>query len=184
MTYSPTRSKDVDTDRFIANLYEQYSRLMYKEIYDILQNTWDTEDVMQNAVIKLIGAVETLRTLSRVKLVNYIITTSRNAAFDMLRARRRMQTYSFDELMDSDCDAMGSGERVVEERLLLQMNQKLIWEVWRNLPLEVKTVLQAKYILKQSDEEISKTLGVKPSSVRMVLTRARRCFRKQLASLE
>lgn len=36
-----------DDDReFMADLYRTYHRLLYKEIYEIVQDSWNTEDLM------------------------------------------------------------------------------------------------------------------------------------------
>ena len=49
----------------------------------------------------------------------------------------------------------------------------VLWRVWPQL-------LEDKYVLNMSDAEIASALGVKPSSVRMLLTRARSKARKAI----
>ena len=39
--------EDDDDREFMAALFIQYQRLLYKEIHDILKNPWNTEDVLQ-----------------------------------------------------------------------------------------------------------------------------------------
>ena len=51
-----------DSDRvFMETLFLEYQRLMYSEINKILQNAWDTEDVMQATLVKLIDKIPDLR---------------------------------------------------------------------------------------------------------------------------
>ena len=44
-----------ENDRaFVAELYLQYNRLMYSEIYKIIHDPWATEDLVQTILEKLI----------------------------------------------------------------------------------------------------------------------------------
>lgn len=43
-----------DDDReFMADLYRTYHRLLYKEIYEIVQDSWNTEDLIKNYFIDI-----------------------------------------------------------------------------------------------------------------------------------
>ena len=46
--------------------------------------------------------------------------------------------------------------------------------VWDKLDPRSQYVLEARYILDKTDDEIADFLGIKPDSVRMALTRARK----------
>ena len=45
----------------MSSLFIEYERLLYKEIYEILNNPWDTEDVLQKTLVKLIEKIPDLR---------------------------------------------------------------------------------------------------------------------------
>ena len=49
----------------------------------------------------------------------------------------------------------------------------VLWRVWPQLDSRTRQLLEDKYVLNMSDAEIASALGVKSSSVRMLLTRAR-----------
>ena len=53
-------------------------------------------------------------------------------------------------------------------------------KIWPRLPEEDRLALEAKYILQLDDRQIARQLGIKPASVRMRLTRARRLARKEM----
>ena len=59
------------------------------------------------------------------------------------------------------------------------MRQKKKSEFAKN-PLEDKILLEQKYILRWKDAEIAEPLQIKPESVRMRLTRAKRNLMKEL----
>ena len=52
--------EDNDDREFMASLFVQYQRLLYKEIYAILKNPWNTEDIMQATLVKLIDKIQEL----------------------------------------------------------------------------------------------------------------------------
>lgn len=56
----------------------------------------------------------------------------------------------------------------------------VLWRIWPQLDSRTRQLLEDKYFLNMSDAEIASALGVKPSSVRMPLTRARSKARKAI----
>ena len=69
---------------------------MYSEINKILQNAWDTEDVMQATLVKLIDKIPELRRKEKKKLINYIITASKNTALNYLRDNKHKALIAYD----------------------------------------------------------------------------------------
>ena len=59
---------------------------------------------------------------------------------------------------------------------ILQAHQKKekIFSIWHSLDGEKRLLLEQKYILRWSDEELANQLGIQPQSVRMRLTRTKR----------
>lgn len=62
----------------------------------------------------------------------------------------------------------------VEEQAILSQQKQSLAKIWPRLAQEDRLALEAKYILQLNDKEIARQLGIKPASVRMRLTRARR----------
>ena len=58
----------------MAALFIQYQRLLYKEINDILKNPWNTEDVLQATLVKLIDKSPELRNKEQPQLIGYILS--------------------------------------------------------------------------------------------------------------
>ena len=50
---------------------------MYHYIMEVLRDSWQADDVMQESVVKLIHKIDVLRRLSESKRRNYIITTAK-----------------------------------------------------------------------------------------------------------
>ena len=166
-------SRDRD---FMEMLYASYGRLMYSEIRKIVRDPWDVEDIQQIVILKLLDKNPLLRTLDRARLVNYIISTSRNTSYNYMHDKQRhAQEYLYDRESDFFDDAYE-----LDDRLLMIEALEDIGEAWRALDSRSRRILEMKYILDESNEEIARALGVTPNSVRMLLTRARNRLRINL----
>ena len=67
-------------------------------------------------------------------------------------------------------------EAVVEKKLIIDY----IRNIWCCLERDTRMLMEQKYILRWSDEELAEILGIQPQSVRMRLTRAKRELMAQL----
>lgn len=65
---------------------------------------------------------------------------------------------------------------------LRRLELDVLAQVWPRLDENTRWLLEARYILDYSDGELARELGVKPDSVRMALTRARRKARRLMES--
>ena len=162
-----------ESDReYMTRLYNQYKRLMYSTINEILKEPWSTEDVLQTAVEKLILKLDLLKSLDEKRLINYIITTSRNLAYNEYNKRTRQAEVIFQENIDSlENDSYTDS---IENFFLKKDEQTRFLEIWPELDPKNRYLLEAKYILGRKTPDIAKDLGIKPSSVRMAMTRARK----------
>ena len=77
--------EDEDDRSFMANLYVDYQRLMYKVITSHTTDPWDADDIFQSTLPKLIDKLADLRRMSKDKLTNYIYSTCKNTAINYLR---------------------------------------------------------------------------------------------------
>ena len=165
---------DEEDDRdFMTQLFMNYRKLMCSEIGKILSNANETEDVLQNSLIKLCDKVTLLRSLDERKRVSYIITTVRNQARNHLRNSRRDPVFSFDD------DQMNLAENVsdgtdIDDTVILKEQLKDLASVWNRLDDTSQLLLEGKYILMLSDNALGIELGLNQSSIRMMLSRARK----------
>lgn len=81
--------EDEDDRSFMANLYVDYQRLMYKVITSHTTDPWDADDIFQSTLPKLIDKLADLRRMSNDKLTNYIYSTCKNTAINYLQKMNR-----------------------------------------------------------------------------------------------
>ena len=161
-----------DDDReFMAELFLRYQRLLYNEIYEILKNQWNTEDVLQATLVKLIDKISELRKKEEAKLVSYMVVAARNNTYNFLRAQKKSAQVSFEEYSGQENSA--SADRQIESGMIAKEEIEEMVRRWSQLDERSKHLLEGKYILGKSDEALAEELSIKPASVRMALTRAR-----------
>lgn len=164
--------EDENDREFMASVFTQYQWLMYSTVEQIVKDHWAAEDVVQATLEKLIDRLAKLKSLDERHMVNYIITACKHAAYNELRHRSRHAIFSIDEEWDAE-----SGTHTVhsmELNLIHAEELRKMADIWDQLDPRSQYVLEARYILEKTDSEIASALDIKPSSVRMVLTRARK----------
>jgi len=162
-----------DDDReFMTQLYLDYNRLMYREINKIIDRKQDQEDVMQSVLEKLIDKISLLRSRTRNQLVNYIISACKFTSFNFLRDNdSKRETVYEDDLTLPDATY---SERDIELRMIEDEALETLRRVLPQLDLRTQCLLEGYYILEKPIAELAAELNIKPSSVRMSLTRARK----------
>lgn len=114
-----------DDDRvFMEQLFVDYHRLMYHEIFKLIHDQWAVEDVMQSTLVRLIDKIPELRSKDRNHLVNYIITASKNQSRNYLRDFGRHSASDLQEFMEYEDPNMGGGA------IELQIIKRKTWRSW------------------------------------------------------
>lgn len=167
-----------ESDReFMARLFQENQCMMFQRTMDILHNVQDAEDAMQTALERLIDKIAKLRSMEdERRQTNYIAATCRNTALTHLRKLKNYNLFEFDE--ETIC--MDDEEHVIESQLVREDLCRRFGDVWPQLEERYRILLEGKYILDKSDEELAEDFGMKPDSVRMALCRARRSAKKML----
>lgn len=169
-----------ESDRdFMARLYTDYKLLMFSSIKKIINDQDVAEDLIQDVLVKLIEKIDLLRDFEHKRLAAYIVTACKNHARNYIRSLHSKDISSFDDLSYDPPSSIVMEDIVVNKMLLERLMER-----WSELPEHVQELLERKYILLQTDEEMAASMGVKPSSIRMKLTRARKTALAMLESSE
>ena len=163
-----------ESDReFMTRLYLDNERIMYSEMRKMGADSWIMDDVLQDSLIRLIDKIDILRGLEQRKQVNYIITTVRNQLKNYYRKKQRITIYSLDDENSFIGKTVSAEDNI--EVFVFQKEQVLrLRSIWPLLSESTQQLLERKYILGQSNEEIADVFQVKPESIRMKLSRARK----------
>lgn len=179
IVFMNTAMPDVSDREFMVNIYESYVRLMYSTAQTICSQHSDCEEVVQDCFLKLIPKVGFLRTLPEKNMVYYLMATVRNTAYSLLRQQRRNQNLKI-TLRDKLEETSIEDENPVESRFLLTEQFEELVDCWKYLSEEEQFLLEGRYFLDFTDQQMAAQIGCKPSSIRMKLTRTRRKMQQYL----
>ena len=163
--------EDDDDREFMEELFFHYKKLMYHEIYKIAKNEWDAEDIMQSTLLKLIDKISLLRSLERNQRINYIISSCKNTAQNYIRDHSRSEESPYEHYLNIFNE---NDDHLIEFRLIKDEEQDSLARIWPKLSERDRRLLEDYYILERPMEELGPELNIKPASVRMALTRARK----------
>ena len=161
----------------LTEFYLNYFALLKNKATDVLircglsDKTNLAEDLVQDAMIRLMKRMETIQKLSDPQLVAYGVKTVQSCALDYCRrdAVRHKAVLAQETLEEVQEDPVWQAySDDSEQQLFLRLGQVLA-----ALPQRDRDILIYKYFLEYSDKRISELLGIKGDSVRMALTRAR-----------
>ena len=170
--------EDEDDRQFMERVYAQYHPLMYAQALRILRQSQAAEDAVSDSLIALIKKIDLLRTLECNKLKAYVVITVKHTALSQ-EYRRRRETLPGDEALELLPDPSKT-----EGRLLERAGVERVKNAVCALPPREKDVMLMKYFREMTDEEIARETGLKPVSVRVHLSRARKRLSQLLSGEE
>lgn len=158
-----------DLDReYMLWLYERYVSYLFFAAGKFTDSQPDREDLVHDALLRLMKNVPVLRNLEPNALAGYLYLTVKSVWLD----RNNREFPQAEDVLD----ALASHE--MEEKSLAQWDTE---KLRQKLPRREWFLLQTKYIVGCTDTEIGGILGCSAASVRMMLTRARRHAKAILA---
>lgn len=150
---------------------------MYKCVWDLYHCKQDAEDIVQIVWEKLIAKENTLRKLAHGQRINYISKTVENTIKEIQRKKRPV-VCSLEQTVEPIYD----GTRYLEGLYNKRMQYESFHDAWILVDAPTRELLERKYCLEETDEDISRAMNISKQSVRMYLTRARRKAFTVLAS--
>lgn len=141
-----------------------FSHKLYPMVLRILKNEEATRDALQEIMIKLWNRKNELKRCTN--LSAYIITTSKNYCFDVLKKKRTTSFSEHDNYQLLMLEAKLPNPEIIEK-------YKHVHSFIEKLPEKYKTVIQMRDIDGLSFEEIKELTGFEVPHIRVLLSRAR-----------
>lgn len=165
-------------DDIFDRIYEQYYRLMYQVAYDILQNTEDTEDVLQESFIRIEKNISKISDPFCPKTRNFVVIITKRLALNMLGKGKGNEA---GELLATQEDERidASPEKVSEGKMVREMVKSAI----RDLPDRYRECLYLNLLDEYTPGEIAEILGMKEQSIYKRLSRGKKMLRERLAEI-
>ena len=154
---------------FLEEFYNQYRNYLYKQVWEQCYDSQDVEDVVQTIWEKLITKEELLRVLVHRQRLNYISKTVENTIRERARNHKAI-VYSIEQIAEPAYDGSWFLEQMQDNRIKYEHFKA----AWAQVDVNTRELLERKYLLNETDEEIAISMNICKSSVRMYLSRARR----------
>lgn len=143
-------------------LISKYHPLVFKFLIKITGNEQLSEDLTQEAFIKIIRNIDKFDVNGKAKFSTYIITVSKNSYIDYLRREKRFLQFS---PIEESLFVEGVSP-CFEESVVDRIYAKDIMGQIENLTDEHKTVIKLKYIEDLTLKEIGDLLDLEPKTVK------------------
>lgn len=166
---------------FLEGLYHKYRTLLYVVARKYVDGK-DCEDVVQDAVVRLAQNVGTLRQLEEKPLITYLSLSVRSAALNYREHQKVVDLHSSDLSVEEAYRQIGQ-ERLtngLDAALLQRERVDAVFKALKRIPERDQILLLGKYYLGLSNQELQEMVGCKVSSIRMMLTRAKRALIAEL----
>lgn len=137
----------------------------------LLVSTEEAEDATQELYFKLWKNKEKLKNYKSVEA--FAMTMTKNYCFDRLKSKQASNlTLIHSNYKEKDTP--------LDRRMELNDSVRKVHELIENLPEQQKIIIQLRDIEQYEFDEIAKMLDLKPTAIRVSLSRARKTIREQL----
>ena len=158
-------------------LYNRYYKAMYNTAYRIVKNTFEAEDVMQDAFLQAFSKLDTLKDvktfgawLKRIVINKSIYHYNKSTKFDEV---------PLEEVLYKVEDTDG----ITEDYEFTNIQAKQVLETMKTLKSNYRLVLTLHLIEGFDYEEISDIMRISSSNCRTTISRAKESLRKKMQAL-
>lgn len=155
----------------IQNIIKTYSPMVYRLAYSLVKNRIDADDIHQEVFIRYIKYKPCFESAEHEKAWFIKVTTNQCRNWWKTAWRRKMVSLSEYEKVDRNMAGLQNNEADTDDNII---------EIVKTLPQKYRVVIHLFYYEQLSVEEISSILGLKASTVRTHLTRARKKLSEML----
>ena len=170
------RDPSEEEPSYMAALYDRYKAFLFQKAAHYTDNPQAREDIVQNAVLRLMRNEDKLRALDSPALTTYIALTVRSAALNYFRDEQRdsLDALPLNETLELGCVSWdSSAQYTLEEQMLLGHRDEEVRAAIARLSERDQIALVGKYFLELDNRMLAELLGVTPGTLRTVLCRAR-----------
>lgn len=154
--------------QFMLDFYESHKVFLFHTARKFAQSPSDCEDLVQDALVRLLRNVETLRRLNGDQTCTYLYLTIRSAHLDRTKATQER------ERSVADVPLKQVSHETIQFHTEDVFNAKWDAEILKKaLSTRDWQLLELKYIGGYSDQDIARELGCASGSVRTLLRRVR-----------
>jgi RNA polymerase sigma-70 factor (ECF subfamily) len=158
--------EDEDDQRRFLKVHAAYEQKMYRVALQVLKSATLAEDAVQQCWVQIIGHFDQVKQLPWEKVEGYVVVTAKNTALRILEKERRSSPIP--ENWDPPAPADGTG------------GYRDLLALIRAMPEKYRQVLELKFVLEYSNQEIASLLRMNPATVATYIFRGRNILATRL----
>ena len=159
---------DYDKDK-LEYIYKKYYSLMLAVAIDKLKSTEAAEDVVHDAVLRIIKHLDKIDIHNDYKTKSYVCTIVSHLSIDVLRHDASFQTENIDDVEDM----LDSKDPLPIDHIISEDGYKTLIGYISSLSDTYKTICLLKYINGLKESQIAELLELPPKTVNVRIFRAR-----------
>jgi RNA polymerase sigma-70 factor (ECF subfamily) len=164
----------------LERLIDRFEPALYGYAYGILQNTFDAQEVVQDAVLRAHRALTKQYDEARcaaLALRPWLFRTVRNLCLN----KRRSKTRALEQPLETfDDGRIGPFVREHGSELERQQDAELLRHAMSGLPLDARELIVLRFMEEMSYADIAKTVGTSEASLRGKVFRSLKLLREAL----
>lgn len=155
---------------FFDRLCQENKKFLFYMAGKYAESQLEREDLVQETVMRLLNNISTLKALSQENIRSYIALTVKSVFIDSIKCKPIEKSIALDDIILQTLDSADYTERENMSEVFVQLE---IEHLKQELSPRDWLVLEGRYLLGYSQEELASLIDVTPNSVRMILHRAR-----------
>ncbi|MBQ6266823.1 MAG: sigma-70 family RNA polymerase sigma factor [Clostridia bacterium] len=166
-----------DDRKLMEQYYEKYRQLLFKVAHDYLDDMQQDEDCVQNALVGVIKAFQTFKSLNEEAQRKYISTICKRCAYRFNEAHKKTTVEPLNECVDQEAiytyfNGLDDYSRIELIAVINRLNEKY------------REPMRMKYKDKYSTAEIAEALGITENLVYQRIHRGKEMLFKMLTEVE
>lgn len=167
----------------VEQLYTLYEQKMYVIAYSILNNSWQAEDAVSDAFVKIIKNLHKIKDIKSDKTKKFIIRIIQNTAIDLYRKNQR-ESIVFTIVSDEEQSNIADKDNSIESMLQSMEGREQINKMLSKIPEKYREVLLYRSVHEFSVKETAAVLEISENLVRKRYERARNLLMRELGDDE
>ena len=156
----------------LEEIYIRYKKIAYWTAYGILKDSYESEDVVQDAIIRIYPTIHKIDEIKCNKTRALFVIIVRNLSINIYNKRRHKENTSYEDIEVISTDIS------LDEEMINLDRASWISDMLTKINPSYSDILTLKYYYDYSDLEISKLIGITEGNVRVKLHRARLSIKK------
>ncbi|MCF8568563.1 sigma-70 family RNA polymerase sigma factor [Alicyclobacillus tolerans] len=159
----------------LEDLFHQYADDVFTFLVYLLKDRSLAEDVAQETFIKAMRIIEQGNRIDRPKA--WLLQIARRTALDVLRKNKRRVTMAMEDVVQDVPDDRTGTEETAESNITVSE----LLSVFEEMKPEYRQVVLCRSVMDMTSKDTARTLGWTANHVRVILHRALKAARQELA---